>query len=294
MKIDWDRARSIFNYQTSPSVVSQKQFDGFHEKLIQLAKTPQEEIDFRELWYYHHDLAYMWLQPDLFAYLFPVCLLDWHESLINNEPCSHGDSEFHYGVKKGDVFSKMLSDQQYTQISEFLVDSFLERLDRERGLSFEGSNASPYGWIGRFNSIALILPVISIIWEKWWSLKSIGRAVCAIQYLSSLVYYETQNPIFATWTPEYGGGSPDLWTHDSYIYHEGWMKENLEFIESTLTIEYLEKKLNEATSKLEGEPEYPKAIKMVEDFPERKKILQVRIEELPCLLLEPDYAKWTF
>ena len=74
--------------------------------LHKLAQTPWEKIDFSDLWYYHHDLAYVELQPELFAYLFPVCLMDWHMTLLQNVSCSHGDSEFRYkGVPSRPVSS---------------------------------------------------------------------------------------------------------------------------------------------------------------------------------------------
>jgi len=75
-EISWTRVRAIFNDPKLPEHIWQSQFDGFDEELQRLARTPYDEIDFSDLWYYHHDLAYVDLQPDLFAYLFPVCLMD--------------------------------------------------------------------------------------------------------------------------------------------------------------------------------------------------------------------------
>ena len=75
-RVSWDRARAIFGYPDPPTEVTESQFDGFDDALRRLATTPYDEIDFSDLWYYHHDLTYMELQPDLFAYLFPVCLMD--------------------------------------------------------------------------------------------------------------------------------------------------------------------------------------------------------------------------
>ena len=67
--ITWERARRIFGDAGPPDKVTQHQFDGFDEVLERLAQTPQERIDFGDLWYYHHDLAYQELQPDLFVLL---------------------------------------------------------------------------------------------------------------------------------------------------------------------------------------------------------------------------------
>src|SRR6266404_4503753 len=84
MNISWDRARSIFGNAAIPGQVWERQFDSFDEELGRLCRTPSSEIDFSDLWCYYHDLAFVELQPEVFAYLFPVCLMAWHESLMDN------------------------------------------------------------------------------------------------------------------------------------------------------------------------------------------------------------------
>src|SRR5580693_8717467 len=95
--ISWERVRAIFGDADPPQQVWEKQFDYFNDELKRLAATSYRDIDRQDLWYYYHDLAYVELQPELFAYLFPVCLMEWHDTLMRNESCSRGDSEFHYG-----------------------------------------------------------------------------------------------------------------------------------------------------------------------------------------------------
>lgn len=65
--ITWQRLRDIFGNPKPVLHVTERQFDGGDQALHQLAQTPYEEIDFGDLWYYHHDLAYVDLQPELFA-----------------------------------------------------------------------------------------------------------------------------------------------------------------------------------------------------------------------------------
>jgi hypothetical protein len=170
--------------------------------------TSQEQIDFGDLWYYHHDLPYVKLQPDLFDYLFPVCLMDWHDSLMRNVSCCHGDSEFHYGVHKGNIFERMVTPERRDAIFEFFRDSFLERLDAERGFTYSGMGTPAYGWMERFNSVGLIMPRIDLLWEPWWSLETPGRAMAALQYCSGLMYFEGENPLFGLFTKEGGGVAP--------------------------------------------------------------------------------------
>ena len=129
--ISWSRACEIFGNPQPPTSVWEKQFDYCDDDLKRLANTPYEQMHFSDLWYYYHDLAYVELQAELFAYLFPVCLMDWHFSLMRNEGCSHGDSEFHRGIYQGKIFQKMLTAQQLEEVCEFFRDSFMERLRGE-------------------------------------------------------------------------------------------------------------------------------------------------------------------
>lgn len=286
MTIDWQRARSIFGCPKPPTSVWERQFDDFDDELQNLATTPYEAIDFGDLWYYHHDLAYVELQPDLFAYLFPVCLMDWHMTLQSNESCSHGDSEFHYGLLHGKVLEKMATPAQRQQIAEFFCDSLLERLDLERGLYFSGSGASAYGWMSRFNSLGIVTPIIPNIWKAWWSLETVGRAVAAVQYLSGLMYFDGENPVFERWTPDKGGGGPYLWGNDSLIRDTGWMPENADFLASVLTLEFVEEQLKRAAIRLNGQPECDTARQLVDDIEDRRELVESRTAELPSLLRE--------
>jgi hypothetical protein len=267
--------------------VWERQFDYNDDVLRRLARTPYTEIEFGDLWHYHHDLAYVELQPDLFQYLFPVCLMDWHHSLTRNHACSHGDSEFHYGVRLGNVFEKMVSPQQRAAIYEFFRDSFLERLDAERGFVYSGSQTPAYGWMHRFNSVGLVMPRIDILWGPWWSLDTPGRAVAALQYCSGLMYPEGANPLFAAWTADHGGGGPYLWGNDSLALDAGWMQENIDFLTATLTPAYVEDKVASAVARLKGEPEWQKARQLEIDLPTTRDRLARRVTELPILLGRP-------
>ncbi|SIN93909.1 hypothetical protein SAMN05444166_1701 [Singulisphaera sp. GP187] len=282
--ITWERARGIFNDPKPPESVWERQFDYFDDQLDRLARTPYYQIDFGDLWYYHHDLAYVELQQDLFNYLFPVCLMDWHASLMQNQSCSHGDSEFHYGVLSGNILEKMVTPQQRGAIFEFIRDSFLERLDAERGFAYEGSRTPAYGWIGRFNSIGLILPKIDLLWEPWWTLDTPGRAVAALQYCSGLMYLEGENPLCGRWKTGQGGGGPYLWETDSLILDMGWKPENLDFLSRTLTADFVDDRVLKAVARLEGEPEWEQARRLENDLPERRELVSLRVAELPNLI----------
>jgi hypothetical protein len=234
------------------------------------------------------------LQPDLFRYLFPVCLMDWHDSLMHNRDCSHGDSEFHYSVRNGNVFEKLLTPGQRAAVHELFRDSFLERLDAERGFIHAGSKTPAYGWMGRFNSVGVVMPRIDLLWNPWWSLETPGRAVAALQYCSGLMYAEGINPLFAAWTAEDGGGGPYLWSNDSHIHDAGWMSENVDFLAATLTVEFVNDRVAAAVATLDSAPEREKARRLRDDLPACQNVIARRVAELPSLLSRPDSTEgWT-
>jgi hypothetical protein len=292
--IGWDRVRRILGNPQPPRTVEQRQFDYFDEALCRLARTPHDQIDFSDLWYYHHDLAYVELQPDLFDYLFPACLMDWHRSLMANQPCSHGDSEFHYGLHRGQVLEKMMGPDRRQAVHEFFRDSFSDRLDGERGFVYSASETPAYGWIGRFNSLGLIMPRIDLLWDAWWSLNTPGRAVAALQYCSDLMYFEDENPLFPAWRKEHGGGGPCIWTNDSRIYDTGWIDCNLDFLRTSLSVAFVNDGVARAAVRLAGEPEWEMARRLEADLPDRQELLELRVAELPTLLgKDPSVNGWS-
>jgi len=280
-EISWGRVRAIFGNPSPPKTVWQRQFDHYDEELAELANTPYDEIDFGDLCLYYNDLAYCELQPDLFNYLFPVCLMHWHESLVNNEECTR----FHFGVKRGNVFELMLtSPQQQAKVLAFMRDSFLQRLDHEQGFDCEGGKA--YWWIYRFNSIGLVFPLIAGIWESWWSFDTPGKAIAALKYCSGLMNL---------------GGGPYLWGNDGHIFDSGWRQENLEFLAATLTTEFVNKAVPAAVERLKDEPEWEQAKRLEADlFGYREwscvqDLISARTKELPLLLSSTKEAKnWSW
>jgi hypothetical protein len=216
-----------------------------------------------------------------------VCLWDWHLTLQANESCSHGDSEFHYGLVRGDVVEKMLSPGQRVEVFAFLRDSMLDRLDQERGFIYAGVRTPAFGWIGRLNSLGLVMPQMERLWSDWWTLSTPGQSVAAIQYISGLMYDSDENPLFGKWTPDEGGGAPFIAGDDSFVSHEGWLPTNLQFIRGALTLDYVRSTLERAVKFLDSEPEAEKALGIQRDFPARVEIVERRLCELPDLLAKP-------
>lgn len=113
--------------------------------------------------------------------------------------------------------------------------SILEEIDEQRGLTYKGAAARPYRWLGALATYGVVLPDIELLWTAWWSLDTIGRATAAVQYASCLIYPENENPIFAPWTADAGGGPPCLWEFQGHLYTHRWLQPNVDFLKKALT-----------------------------------------------------------
>jgi hypothetical protein len=284
----WVEVRRIFGDPHPPAKVWERQFDYFDEELRWLCTTPWAQIDLSDLWYYCHDLAFVELQPEVFRYLFPVCLVAWHDSLMENLPCAFGDAEFHFAVHRGHIFDKMLTPEQRSSIFDYFKDCFLLRLDQERGFMYGASQTPAYGWMCRFNSMGIVMPRIDMLWQAWWTLDTPGRAVAAVEYISGLMYPSGHNPLFPAWTQEHGGGDPPLIGHDSLIVDTGWMAENTAFLREVLTVDFLRDALRRAGQVLRPEPEHEMTMQIGLDFDNHLGLVQARVYELPDLLTRFD------
>lgn len=282
--IGWERVRAIFGNANPPAQVWERQFDYNDDDLKRLAATPYREINRNDLWYYFHDLAWVELQPDLFDYLFPVCLMQWHDTLMRDEACSQGDSEFHSGMCRGQVFQKMLTPRQQAEVIDFFRDSFLQRLDAEPVAAQPSLVTHPYGWICRFNSLGLVAPRMDAIWEPWWRVETRGRAIAVLKYCSGLAYFEGENKLFGIETKHHGWIGPNLWENDSYLHDQGWLEPNLSFLRKVLSYDYLLNKVQEATDRLSNDPEHGLAEKLVADVVINRELVECRVAELPRLL----------
>jgi hypothetical protein len=108
-------------------------------------------------------------------------------------------------------------------------------------------------------------------------------------YASGLVYLKGENPIFAEWTPEGGGGGPYLPESCSYIYDAPWLPENLGFLRRTLSVTYIQSKLKLAAEFLVTQPEGERASQVASDAQSRGEIIQIRLDDLIQVLQDPSH-----
>jgi hypothetical protein len=293
-RITPERSRAIFKNPLPPVTVTERQFDGFDDELARLARTPWQDMQQPDLWYYLHDMTYVTpLQPALLRYLFPVCLTFWYDALMQNHGAAIGDADFHLALHRGDILERYLTPTEREAVYTFFVDGFMDRLEQERGFLYDGQRTRAYGWMMRFNSIGYVAPIIDRIWEGWWALDHPGKAVCALMYASGLVYLPGENPIFKPWNPTDGGGGPYMDENDSMMFDASWLDANLAFLQQTLTFAWLTQKLDRAAALLKGEPEAARARQIADDALTCQEVITIRIEDMLTSLSSPWYtSQW--
>jgi hypothetical protein len=116
-------------------------------------------------------------------------------------------------------------------------ESILDEIDDQRGLAFNGGMTRPHRWFGALTTYGVFLPDAEHLSADWWSLNTVGRAVAAVQYISCLMFADNENPIFAPWTPDRGGGPPVLWEFEGYLFKHRWLEANVDFLRRALTEE---------------------------------------------------------
>jgi len=245
---------------------------------------PGERAEAEDLWNYVHDLLYTKIQSSLLVYLLPFCLEAWRDDLKGNYGYG-GFVEYLYPVLANrKIFDEHLNENQAAVVSAYMHETILEEIDDQRGLAYQGSNAKPYRWIRALTTYGVLRPDMASLWTAWWSIESVGRAVAANQYISSLMYPENENPVFAPWTPDNGGGPPCLWEFEGHLYDHCWQAPNIKFLQGVLKVDNVSNVLCRCVERLADQPEQALATQIQADFPLLNDIVQARCIELRRLL----------
>lgn len=268
-----------------PDAATQEAFEHNDRHLRRLERLQYgERPDGKDLFAYMEDLRYTEIQTPLFVYLLPICLEVWRNDVCGVDTSYAGVVE-HFCPVLADrhVFDVHLTPNQTAKVSDFMRQAILEEIDEQRGLAFQGSRARPYRWVAELTTYGVLLPDVERLWKEWWSLRTTGCAVAAIQYISCLMYPENENPVFAPWTPNDGGGPPCLW-FEGHLYEHRWLEPNLSFLRKTLSVDSVSNLLSLAVTHLVGEPEHSVATLVQEDFPLWEATVATRCAALPQLL----------
>lgn len=168
---------------------------------------------------------------DDLRFLFPPILRIWDSTLYEHD--SWFTQHFHAEVCRTDFLERALSPTLREAACAFMVGVLSERIGSEQALSVKGASTS-HDWFGYVASFGVFTNSIPALWSAIWESQQPGHAVALLQYLSCLIY-EDSNPIFAPWTRDKGGGPPELWGFDSVGFDEAWKQENVSFMTTALT-----------------------------------------------------------
>jgi hypothetical protein len=168
---------------------------------------------------------------DDLKFLFPPILRIWESELYERD--SWFTQYFHAEVCRTDFVERALSPRLREAACNFMVRALSARLGSEKSLSVKGVSTS-HDWFGYVASFGVFTTAIPTLWSEIWESEQPGHAIALLQYLSCLIYKDS-NPIFAPWTCDNGGGPPELWGFDSVGFDESWKDENVDFMSKALT-----------------------------------------------------------
>lgn len=269
-----------------PRRITQQPFDGdpsHYWRLCNLGNGQPAPLDLLD---YALDLQYMEVQPDLLRYLTPTLLAAWRRDLFEGDEAGYvGFAEQLWpALLKGKALGEVYSELERQAFNTYMRNAILDRLDGEDSLRFSGNRGTAYRWVGAFVSYGTLFPDIQNLWNEWWQMKTQGHAISAFQHISALMYEDDKNPVFDAWTPEKGGGPPAVWNCAGMLSDVGWKTENLDFIKTTLSVDYFETKLHLAYEQIQKTDAKKVAGRIRGDFAGQLTRLELRIEQLPDLL----------
>jgi len=266
-----------------PERITQDAFErdeGHLGRMVRLEANARPTPD--DLFDYLQDLRYTEIQTSLFVYLLPVLLQAWRNDVLRIDASNAGTIENFYPVlaQRG-IFTEHLTAKQTAVVGEFMRRTILEEIDEQRGLQFRGSGVRAYRWIREVMTYGVLLPDVEVLWREWWSARTVGRAVAAIQFISCLMYSDYENPVFAPWTGDEGGGPPSLWEFEGHLFENRWLEPNVKFLAATLNVESVKQLLLQAVDRLRGEAEHSVATSVIEDFALCEETIATRCDALP-------------
>ncbi|WP_377191651.1 hypothetical protein [Ruegeria meonggei] len=275
------------NWPKAPTEIWQEPFDYIRGHCERIAETdkPTDLFDFCDFFL---DYQYMTVQEDLLAFALPKALEAWARQELKTPAPERFKGEWHFegmwdALADRPIHPEFFNAAQANAMSEFLVRVLLARMNEEKMLSFQGSHASPYDWIGLHATLIWLFPVAEKIWKRWWSFETPELAVCAVQWLSAFIYDKDDNPYFRSWTRRDGGGPPTVFeTH--HMRTNAAPLANTDFICSILTKEAVEEALLRATKVLSNHERADQVYETWLDLSRRSDEFEVRAKKFIALM----------
>ena len=288
MRASIQNIKSVIKSAGVPTQITQQPFDYDPKHYRRLCDLGDAAANGSDLVDYALDMQYMELQPELLRYLTPVLLTAWRKDLFEGSVAGYGGfvEQFWPALMKGKALNKVFSEVERSAFIAYMRDSILDRLDAEALLYFSGMSAAPYQWVQALVSYGTLFSDVETLWTEWWQMKTSGHAVSSFQYASALMYEDNKNPVFDAWTQDKGGGPPALWACGAMMFDVGWKKENLDFLKHTLSADYFEQKLRLALNQIQSGATKKIASEIMDDFAGKRTRLELRIEQLPNLLMD--------
>jgi len=126
------------------------------------------------------------------------------------------------------------------------------------------------------NSVGVVFPVVEPVWKSWWSMETRGRAICALIWSSGLICAEEENPLFWDYDKQDENDRPYLRESDAFLVWVPWLEPNLEFLQQTLSADYLHFKLLEAAKTLATGQEHQMALELAALAKGRSEVIEQR------------------
>lgn len=261
-----ERLRKVFGNPQQPEDVTQRQFDDNQAALVRIASGNPSASD---LIAYTYDLRFVDLQLNLFRWAMPFLLSQWREHVLSNHDSglverfneAMGVPRFTSGKW---VLEELCPPRERAHVYRFCTDVLLEKMERSTTLCSEGR--IPSSWDEHWNSAGCWLPEYDYLIREWWTSDKPGHRVCVVQWVSALQYNSGDNPIYAPWTPDRGGGPPLLWQLSGLCGSCHWRAENTAALRQHLTMRAVHDALTRAVAGLSQHAECAIAQRVLDDW----------------------------
>jgi hypothetical protein len=246
---------------------------------------------------YCDDLRYVEeLQEGLLLRVLPHVLHAWRTQILKGRHGQITEPLWAALAKRRQFVAKALGPDGTRAAAKYMADALIERMAQEETLEQRGSGASAYEWSAELVSFGCAWDDVGLVLAPWRAMARPGMALCAVQYLASLVYTGAENPVFGRWTQDEGGGPLTPWQTASDGTEERWSDPAVERLRALLAGNAAADWLKEAAARLKDHPGRAVAEKVAAAAAARGSRLQARAADL-CRHLstptDPALREWS-